>query len=329
MRRARQFQLARRPSGLPTHADFRLVEAALPDLGPGEVEASNIILSVDPYIRPRLDGEQPLDAPVIATGIARVVRSRSNTLREGDLVRHRAGLQEAFVVPASDLRRLQPDPALPLSVYMHALGATGLTAYAGLLVVGALREGEQVFVSTAAGAVGSVAAQIAKIKGCRVIGSTGSETKRAWLLEEAKLDAAINYRAEPLGEALRQAAPHGLDVYFENVGGAHLDAVLPLMNVRGRIPVCGMISGYNGGEAAVRNLFSLIYGRIRMEGFIASDFLHLEPQFQAEMAEWLRSGLVRYQETVLEGFDRSIDGLIGLFRGENAGKMLIRVEVDE
>jgi hypothetical protein len=208
---------------------------------------------------------------------------------------------------------------------MHALGGTGVTAYGGLLETGALKDGEQVFVSTAGGAVGSVAAQIAKIKGCYVVGTTGSDDKAAWLRGEAGLDAVINYKTQPLAEALAAATPKGIDVYFENVGGAHLDAALVRMNVHGRIPVCGMISMYNGGGEGVHNLFALIYGRVRMEGFVASDFPHLNAQFQSDMTGWLKDGRIKYQETILDGFERAPEGLIGLFSGLNAGKMLIRV----
>jgi len=208
---------------------------------------------------------------------------------------------------------------------MHALGGTGLTAYGGLLETGRLQDGEQVFVSTAAGAVGSVAAQIAKIKGCHVVGSTGSDDKAAWLRDVAHLDAVINYKKEALGPALKAATPKGLDVYFENVGGAHLDAALTRMNQGGRIPVCGMISTYNGAGAGVNNLFLLIYGRITLQGFVASDFAHLNAQFTADMTGWLKSGRIRYQETVLDGFERAPEGLIGLFEGRNAGKMMVRV----
>jgi hypothetical protein len=233
-------------------------------------------------------------------------------------------MQERFVSDGRGLQKLVPDPDLPLSVYMHALGGTGLTAYGGLLEVGALKDGEQVFVSTAAGAVGSVAAQIAKVKGCYVAGSTGSDDKAAWLRDVAGLDAVVNYRTQPLAQALREAMPKGIDVYFENVGGEHLDAVLPRMNVRGRIPVCGMISTYNGERAGVRNLSSMIYSRVRMEGFVASDFGHLNDRFQSDMTGWLKSGQVKYQETILDGFDRAPEALVGLFEGRNAGKMLVR-----
>jgi NADPH-dependent curcumin reductase CurA len=220
---------------------------------------------------------------------------------------------------------LNPDPALPLSVYMHALGGTGITAYGGLLETGALKDGEQVFVSPAAGAVGSVAAQIAKIKGCYVVGSTGSDDKAAWLREELKLDAVINYKTQPLAQALVEATPKGIDVYFENVGGAHLDAALLRMNVRGRIPICGMISTYNGGGQGVNGLFNMIYRRVRMEGFVATDFAHLNAAFVADMTGWLKDGGIKYRETILEGFARAPEGLIGLFEGRNAGKMLIHI----
>lgn len=324
MTQSRQIHLVRRPQGLVRADDFAVATVDTPDAADGQVQLQALLVSVDPYMRPRLDTDQPLDAPMLGSGIARVVQSRHADLKEGDLVRHFAGMQELFVVDGRAVQKLVPDPALPLSVYMHALGGTGITAYGGLLEVGALKDGEQVFVSTAAGAVGSVVAQIAKIKGCYVAGSTGSDDKAAWLRDEAGLDAVINYRKAPLAQALREAMPKGIDVYFENVGGDHLDAVLPRMNVRGRIPVCGMISTYNGDRVGVKNLSSMIYSRVRMEGFVASDFGHLQAQFQADMTEWLKSGRIKYQETVLDGFERAPEALVGLFEGKNAGKMLVR-----
>ena len=322
---ARQIHLVRRPQGVPVPQDFAIVERPYADAGDGEVLVEALMMSVDPYMRPRLDADQALDAPLLGGGIGRVVQSRNERFKEGDLVRHGAGFQERFTSNGKGLSVLNRDPSLPLSVYMHALGATGITAYGGLLETGALKDGEQVFISTAAGAVGSVAAQIAKIKGCYVVGSTGSDDKAAWLRDELKLDAVINYKTQPLAETLAEATPNGLDVYFENVGGAHLDAALPRMNVRGRIPVCGMISTYNGGGEGVKNLFSRIYGRIRMEGFVASDFAHLNAAFLADMTGWLKDGSIKYQETILDGFERAPEGLIGLFAGQNAGKMLIHI----
>lgn len=325
MTATRQIHLVRRPNGMPVPQDFALVAADAPDAGEGQVQVAAVMMSVDPYMRPRLDADQPLDAPLLGGGIGRVTQSRNPKFQEGDLVRHGAGFQELFVSDGKGMSILRRDPELPLSVYMHALGGTGLTAYGGLLETGALKDGEQVFISTAAGAVGSVAAQIAKIKGCYVVGSTGADDKAAWLRDALKLDAVINYKTQPLAQALKDATPNGIDVYFENVGGAHLDAALPRMNVRGRIPVCGMISTYNGGGEGVQNLFNMIYGRVRMEGFVASDFAHLNQAFLADMTGWLKSGQIQYQETILDGFERAPEGLIGLFEGRNSGKMLIHI----
>jgi len=324
MTQSRQVQLIRRPQGVPVADDFAVVPVDTPDAGQGEIQLEALLVSVDPYMRPRLDADQPLNAPLLGGGIARVVQSRHDGFKEGDIVRHGSGMRERFISDGRGIARLDPDPALPLSVYMHALGGTGLTAYGGLLEVGALKDGEQVFVSTAGGAVGSVAAQIAKLKGCYVVGTTGADDKAAWLRDVAGLDAVINYKAGPLAPALKAATPRGIDVYFENVGGAHLDAALARMNVRGRIPVCGMISTYNGDREGVRNLSNMIYNRVRMEGFVASDFGHLREQFERDMTGWLKAGQVKYQETILDGFERAPEGLIGLFEGRNAGKMLIR-----
>lgn len=323
--RCRQILLASRPDGLPAEGDFRVVETTVSEPAEGEVQVQGLLMSVDPYMRPRLTADQPLDAPLLGGGIGRVVKSRNGKFREGTLVRHNAGFQEVFTSDGRGLSPLRPDPELPLSVYLHALGATGMTAYGGLLEIGRPLGGECVFVSTAAGAVGSVAAQIAKIKGCVVIGSTGSEDKRRWLLDEAGLDGAINYRTQPIAEALRPLTPDGLDVYFDNVGGDHLDAALARMNARGRIPICGMISTYNGGGEPVRGLSAAIYGRVRLEGFVSSDFPHLSAAFSADMTAWLKDGLVKFQETILDGIDQAPRGLIGLFLGANRGKMLIRL----
>jgi NADPH-dependent curcumin reductase CurA len=321
----RSVQLVARPNGLPAEGDFRTVEAEAPDPGDGEVQVQGLLMSVDPYMRPRLNADQPLNAPLHGGGIGRVIRSRNARFKEGALVRHMAGFQEIFLSDGRGLVPLRPDPELPLSVYLHALGATGMTAYGGMLEIGKLAGGEQVFVSTAAGAVGSVAAQIAKIKGCTVIGSTGSEDKRRWLLDEAGLDGAINYKAQPIAQAVADLTPKGLDVYFDNVGGDHLDAALARMNPRGRVPICGMISTYNGAGEPVRGLPLAIYGRVRLQGFVSSDCPHLAAAFAADMTAWLKDGMMRFEETVLEGIDQAPKGLIGLFLGANRGKMLIRL----
>lgn len=325
MTTSREIHLVRRPEGMPRPEDFAVAERPVADPREGEILVQNLLMSVDPYMRPRFNADQAFGEALIGGGIGRVIGSHNVRFAVGDVVRHGAGMRERFVSDGRGVSIIRPDPDLPLSVHMHALGGTGLTAYGGLLEVGRLKDGEQVFVSTAGGAVGSVAAQIAKIKGCYVVGSTGSDDKAAWLSDVAGLDAVINYKTEPLREALTAATPKGVDVYFENVGGAHLDAALTRMNPHGRIPVCGMISTYNGGGEGVRNLFLLIYGRIDMQGFVASDFGHLNAAFVSDMTAWLKDGRIKYQETVLDGFERAPEGLIGLFEGRNAGKMIIRV----
>ena len=325
MTTAREIHLVQRPNGVPTPADFAVVETNVPHTGDNQIRVQTLIMSVDPYMRPRLNADQALNTPLIGGGIGRVVESRNPKFQEGQLVRQGVGFREVHVSDGKGISILKRDPELPLSVYMHALGGTGITAYGGLLETGQLKDGEQVFVSTAGGAVGSVVAQIAKIKGCYVVGSAGSDDKVKWLRDVAGLDAVINYKTQPLAQALEAATPKGIDVYFENVGGAQLDAALPRMNLRGRIPVCGMISTYNGGGEGVRNLFNMIYKRIRMEGFVATDFPHLNDAFQSDMSGWLKTGKVKYQETILDGFERSPEGLIGLFEGRNNGKMLIHV----
>jgi hypothetical protein len=322
---SREVHLITRPNGMPQASEFEIVETQVPDAADGQVLVQNLYMSVDPAMRPRLTSGQALNEAMMGGALGRVVQSKSPDFAVGDLVNNRMGFREYFVSDAKGLSKLTPAEGLPLTVHMHALGMTGFTAYGGLLFIGAMKEGEQVFVSTAAGAVGSMAAQIAKIKGGYVVGSTGSDDKAAWLRDEIGLDAVINYKTQPIRQALEEATPKGIDVYFENVGGGHLDAALPRMNVRGRIPVCGMISTYNGGGDGVKNLFSLIYGRIRMEGFVASDFGHLNAAFLADMTGWLKDGRVKYQETILEGFERAPEGLIGLFSGANNGKMLIHI----
>ena len=325
MTQTREIHLVRRPDGMPRPEDFAVASARLPDIGEGQILVENLIMSVDPYMRPRFNADQALGEALIGGGIGRVLESRHAGFKARDIVRHGAGMRERFVSDGRGVQVLAPDPALPLSVYMHALGGTGITAYGGLLETGRLKDGEQVFVSTAAGAVGSVAAQIAKIKGCHVVGSTGSDDKAAWLRDVVGLDAVINYKTTPIRKALAEATPKGIDVYFENVGGAHLDAALPRMNIGGRIPVCGMISTYNGGGDPVSGLSNIIYRRVTLQGFVASDFGGLNAQFMADMTAWLKDGRMKYQETVLDGFERAPEGLIGLFEGRNAGKMLIRV----
>ena len=322
---SREIHLVKRPEGPPTLDDFAMVETTVADPGDGEVLVRNLYMSVDPAMRPRMSVGQELNEAMGGGALGRVEKSRNPAFKEGDLVTNRFGFREVFTSEGRGLQVLHPEPGLPLTVHMGPLGGTGFTAYGGLLHIGQLKDGEQVFVSTAAGAVGSVVAQIAKIKGCYVVGSTGAEDKVRWLKDEVGLDAVINYKAEPIGPALEAATPKGIDVYFENVGGAHLDAALVRMNLHGRIPVCGMISTYNGGGEPVRGLSNIIYRRVDIQGFVASDFGHLNAAFMSDMTGWLKDGRIKYQETILNGFERAPEGLIGLFQGLNTGKMLIRL----
>ena len=325
MPKSREIHLVQRPTGAPKPDDFSMVEREVADAADGQVLVENLYMSVDPAMRPRLTAGQALDEAMMGGALGRVVQSKHEGFRVGDLVSNRLGFREYFTSDGKDLTKLSPDPDLPLTVHMHALGGTGFTAYGGLLHVGQLKDGEQVFVSTAAGAVGSVAAQIAKLKGCYVVGSTGSDEKAAWLRDEVGLDAVINYKTQPIRQALEEATPKGLDVYFDNVGGDHLEAALRRMNTLGRIPVCGFISGYNSGRSAVSNLSNIIYSRVMLRGFVAPDFMHLYGDFQRDMAGWLKDGRVKYQETIVDGIAAAPSALIGLMAGENSGKMLVRL----
>lgn len=322
---SREIHLVRRPDGMPSPEDFTLVEAQVGDPADGQLLVQNLYMSVDPALRPRMSGEQKLDEAMMGGALGRVVQSKLDGFAVGDLVRNSQGFREYFLSSGKGLTKLAVDPDLPLTVHMHALGMTGFTAYGGLLHIGQLKEGEQVFVSTAAGAVGSVAAQIAKIKNCYVVGSTGAADKAEWLRKEVGLDAVINYREQPIRSALEEATPNGIDVYFDNVGGDHLEAALRRINTLGRIPVCGFISGYNSGRSTVSNLSNIIYARVTLRGFVGTDFMHLYGDFQRDMAQWLKDGKILYQETILEGIAEAPNALIGLMEGRNSGKMLVKL----
>jgi hypothetical protein len=327
MMRSREVHLIERPQGLPTPAQFRVVETQVPDPADGQVLIENIYMSVDPAMRPRLAGPTTLNEPMIGGAIGRVLKSRNSAFLEGEHVESMQGFREYFLSDGKGLSKLDAD-GMPLIAYMSVLGLTGLTAYGGLLVIGALKQGENVFVSAAAGAVGSVAAQIAKIKGCYVIGSAGSDQKCQWLKEELGLDAVINYKQGELRSALKSAAPKGIDVYFENVGGEHLNAALPRMNALGRIAVCGMISAYNNFGAVsepVTTLSNIIYNRVTIRGFVYYEFEAQRAQFLDEMKSWIRQGSLKYRTTILPGIEQAPAALIGLFTGANTGKMVVQL----
>jgi NADPH-dependent curcumin reductase CurA len=324
---SREIHLVRRPEGALQPDDFAVVSAEVGDPADGEVLVRNLVMSVDPALRPRMSVGQALDEAIMGGALGRVEKSRNPAFKEGDLVSNRFGFREAFVSDGKGLSPLKPEPGLPIEAYMNALGGPGFTAYGGLLAIGQLKDGEQVFVSTAAGAVGAIAAQIAKIKGCYVVGSTGSDEKMRWLLDEAGLDGAFNYKNGSVRSQLRPLTPKGIDVYFDNVGGEHLDAALSGMNTLGRVAVCGMISGYNeaGSRTSVRNLSNIIYGRVTLRGFTAADFMDLRPQFLSDMAGWLREGRIKTHETVYQGIDQAPAAMIDLMKGVNLGKMLVRL----
>jgi NADPH-dependent curcumin reductase CurA len=327
---SREVHFVSPPASMPAPENFAIVEAAVPDPGPSEVLVRNLFMSVDPAMRPRLTNGQARVGAVMAGGaLGKIISSNHATLQPGQYVLSQRGFREWFVSNGQDLN-VVPEGRGPLSAYLGVLGLTGLTAYGGLLVTGQLVEGETVFVSAAAGAVGSIAGQIAKLKNCRVIGSCGSDEKVAYL-KELGFDHAFNYKTTNIREQLRLGAPDGIDVYFENVGGAHLDAALACMRPLGRIPVCGMISGYNNKGSrseGVTNLSNMIYNRIMMRGFVVYEFFGMMERFRTDMSGWLESGKVKAQETILDGIENAPVALAGLFTGLNTGKMLVRLSAD-
>jgi NADPH-dependent curcumin reductase CurA len=330
---SREIRLKNRPVGLPSEHDFELGTVPVPTPGAGEVLVRNLYMSVDPYMRGRMI-EQPsyvepfqLGQPLDGGCVGQVMESNGGKFQAGDYVLGRKGWREYYVSDGAELSKIDPSLA-PLQAYLGVLGMPGLTAYVGLLDIGRPKAGETVFVSAAAGAVGTVVCQIAKLKGCRVIGSAGSPAKVHWLQEVAGIDAALNYKeATSLTAELGQHCPNGIDVYFENVGGAHLEAALEHMNVRGRIVLCGMISQYNDTtpSSGPHNLRVAVRKRLTLQGFIVSDHLDRLPQFYADMGEWIAAGTLKWQETVIDGIENAPRAFIGLFTGENTGKMLVKL----
>ena len=326
---SREIHLVQRPTAIPTTDQFELVTSEVGEPGDGEIVIQNRYMSVDPAMRPRLsNGQQALNVAIDGGALGTVVASRHAGFREGDTVQHGGGWREYVRSDGRGVSRLDT-AGFAETLYMHVLGTTGFTAWGGMLITGELQDGENVFVSAAAGAVGSVAAQIAKIKDCYVIGSAGSDEKCAWLRDELGLDVAINYRVGVLRRSLKTAAVNGIDVYFDNVGGEHLDAAVPRMNVHGRIPICGMISSYNNFGAlssGVTTLSNMVYQRITMKGFVVVDFEDRRQEFLNDMRNWVSSGQMKYRETVFDGIENAPSALIGLFTGENIGKALVKLD---
>ncbi len=327
---SREVHLTSRPDGMPVAANFAVLERSVTPQ-PGEVVVQNIYMSVDPAMRPPLtNGATKLDEPMVSSAIGKVVESSNSDYPEGSYVRHRLGFREVSCVPPEQLEPISTDGE-SLTTHLHVLGMTGLTAYGGLLVTGELKDGENVFVSAAAGAVGSVAGQIAKIKNCRVVGSCGSDEKVKHLTDDLGFDYAFNYKTSSINKELHTALPEGIDVYFENVGGAHLDAACGQMRPLGRIPVCGMISSYNNKGArseGVTTLSNMIYNRVTMKGFVVYEFADQQEKFLQDMRGWIADGKMHYSETIMHGIEQAPEALIGLFEGKNTGKMLVQLAAE-
>jgi NADPH-dependent curcumin reductase CurA len=329
----RQVRLAARPVGYPKETDFRLTEAPTPEPGPGEFLVRVAYLSLDPYMRGRMS-DAPSYVPSVALGdvmeggtVGEVVSSNHPTFTVGDVVEGRLGWQEYAVSTGKGVRKIDPTVA-PISTALGVLGMPGLTAYFGLLEVGQPKSGETVVVSAAAGAVGGLVGQIAKLKGCRTVGLAGSDAKVDYVTRELGYDAGINYRRAPdLDAALRAACPSGIDVYFDNVGGRIAEAVSRHVNLFARFAVCGLISQYNLAEPelAPRNERFVLVNRVRIQGFIVFDFAPRYKEGLAQLTEWLRQGKLKYREDVVDGLERAPGALIGLLQGKNFGKMLVRV----
>jgi hypothetical protein len=328
-----QIQLISRPVGTPTPEDFRIVTEDLPALAEGEVRVGNEFISVDPYMRGRMNDTPSyippfqLGAAMTGGAVGRVIESTADSLPVGTPALSFLGWRDVAQGPADQFTPL-PDTALPLSAYLGAAGMTGLTAYAGLLRIAGLRTGETVFISGAAGAVGSVAGQLARLLGAsKVIGSAGSAEKVALLKDRYGFDEAFNYRDGAVVDQLRAAAPDGIDVYFDNVGGEHLEAALDVLNRGGRAALCGAISAYNteGEPTGPRNMGNIVTRTLRLEGFLVGQHQDLQPEFAQRMAGWLGDGSVVSDETVVEGIENSVHAFLGMMEGANTGKMVVRI----
>ncbi len=326
----RRIVLAARPRGevLPEH--FRLETAEVPAIAEGEVMVETKYLSLDPYMRGRMSEAksyaqaQPLDQTMLGGAAGVVLESRHPKFAAGDQVTGMLGWAELGVVPGAALRKVDTS-GVPLSAFLGVLGMPGVTAWYGLNQIICPKPGETVLVSAAAGAVGSAAGQLAKLQGCRVIGIAGGPEKCAYVTGELGFDACIDYKAGRLAEDLAAAAPQGIDAVFENVGGAGLDAALPLMNAFGRIALCGLIAGYNGEEQVLRNMRFMLTSRLQLRGFIISEHMEFWPQALGELQELVGAGRLVYRESVAEGLESAPEAFIGLLKGRNFGKQLVKL----
>jgi len=329
----RQWLLAARPEGSVKPSDFRWQESSLPELAQGQILVRVIYLSLDPTNRIWMNAADsylpalPLGEVMRGGAIGEVMQSRNPGFAEGDLVQGLLGWQQYCVSDGKGLGKLPKGLPIPFTAFFGLLGHIGLTAYFGLLDVGKPQPGETLVVSAAAGAVGSLVGQIGKIQGCRVVGIAGSDEKCRWIKDQLGLDAVINYKTEPLPASLQRHCTKGIDIYFDNVGGATLEAVLNLINLRARIVVCGMISQYNAARPAPgpANLANLIKERARMEGFLCTDYSDRAEECFTQLIQWLMAGKIRYRVDVVDGLENAPAALNKLFDGSNAGKLLVKV----
>lgn len=326
-----QITLAARPKGFPQPSDFQLVESPIPEPAEGEVLVRSIYLSVDPYMRGRMNDRASYADPVgigdvmVGEVVANVEKSRDPKFSEGDIVQGHLGWQTHAVCRPNQIRRISR--GLPISTALHVVGMPGLTAYFGLLTVCEPKPGETVVVSGAAGAVGSAVGQIAKLKGCRVVGIAGSEEKIEFITDELGFDAGINYKTQEVYAGLKSSCPDGIDVYFDNVGGTTTDAVFPLINVHARIAICGQISQYNLSEPeqGPRLLWNLIVKRAKVEGLLVTDFAERYGEAFRELYGWVSDGQLKYRERITEGIENAPAAFIEMLQGANIGKQLVRV----
>jgi NADPH-dependent curcumin reductase CurA len=328
---SREIRLSSRPKGMPIADNFDLVQTELEPLQEGQVLVRNLYMSVDPYMRGRMNDTKSyvlpfqLDKPLEGSAVGEVVESRAEQFKPGDVVTSSFGWREAFIASPQELHSVNRE-VQPPSVYLGVLGMTGLTAWAGLNLV-EVKVGDVIFISGAAGAVGSVAGQLAKLRGCRVIGSASSAEKIKFLQEECGFDVAFNYKSGTILEQLNLAAPDGIDVYFDNVGGETLEAALSALRVHGQIIACGGISGYNEEKPkpGPSNLFNMTTKRLTMKGLIVSDSLDRQGEFEQEVGSYFRAGKLKSKETVAEGIEQAVGAFLGLFEGKNFGKMVVKL----
>lgn len=326
-----QVLLARRPKAAPQPDDFKIVESDLPELGDGQFLVRNHYLSLDPYMRGRMDDRKSYADPVglgevmVGGAVGEVVESRHQGFQPGTKVVGNFGWQHYAVSNGVDVQK-NLDPDVPESLYLSVLGMPGITAYIGLLDLGQPREGETVVVTAASGAVGSVVGQIAKIKGCRSVGVAGGPEKCRYVVDELGLDACVDYKADNLWKDLKAACPKGIDVAFENVGGPIFDKILVQINPFARITLCGLISQYNVTDVyGMKGIASLLVNRVRLQGFIVSDHLNRWPAALKDLSQWVREGRIAYRESVTQGLENAPEAFLGLFQGKNFGKQLVKL----